>query len=393
MSLVDCSESATSSPKLPPPPVYISSAESATGGESSSLPDLNMKDFIEGASKGKSVADTGILAVVDCEAELDETTSRMRTELNRFVYSSLPGANSKPSSSRSSSVTSHFFRMPPSEGTKKANKTAHAKEQYTTLVGFSEKQLVPLRKCVSCNVAWTTRKTVAQKVSHIKTCSRKAKFSEETLKVLILKELETLPPPEEATKTKGKRKKTQPIEDAPPKTFLEEVVDDAQLQRQKKRKAAVSSSVKSMTETRDVILDKARQLLHPPVRSCPPEISMPPPPSTQAFGQSKLESGPSRFDIGNFDQGPQPTQVFGKSTLAERFVAGSSTAGLFSADDLPSTQVFGASRLGSALRISGPSSCWSETNTSSMVRRCDSAFHCYPYSISLISLIVLKLLL
>lgn len=374
MFLLDCSESATSSPKLPPPPpVYISSAESASG-ESSSLPDFNVKDFIEGASNtGKPLVDTWKRAGAECEAELEETTSRMRTELNRFVYASLPGANSNPISSRSSSVTSHYFVMPPAEETKKASKTAHIKDQYPTLAGFSEKQLVPLRKCVSCNVAWTTRKTVAQKVSHIRTCSRKAKLSDETLKVLILKELEATPP-EETNKSKGKRKKTQQIEDALSKTFLEEVVDDAQVQRLKKRKALVSSSVKSVAETRDDILDKARQLLHPPVRSCPPEISMPPPPSTQAFGVSKLGSTSSRFDMGNLDQGPQPTQAFGKSTLGERFVSGSTTTGLFTADESPSTQVFGASRLGSALRVSGPSSCWSESNTSSMVRRCDSAF-------------------
>ena len=302
-------------------------------------------------SHGKLLAESD--SIGESDDELDETTSRMRSQLNRFAFSKL----TPTPLSRTPSLASCRPPTPPADKIRHADKTSRTKDT-TALVGFSERQLVPLRKCVSCNIAWTTRKTAVQKMSHIRTCARKMKIMDETLKDLISKELDSLPP-EDVPKTKGKRKKAQLSEDTPPKTLLDDVVGDPQVTRVRKRQVTASSSVKDVTETRDVILDKARQLLHQSLDTVPRENALRPPPQTQAFGESRLKN--TLIHISTEIQGPPPTQAFGESSLANRFSARPS---LFSAEP-PATQAFAPSRLGSVLQ---GSSCWAESNSSSTVR-------------------------
>lgn len=60
----------------------------------------------------------------------------------------------------------------------------------TTNYSFTDNQLRPLTRCVACNSGWTTRKSVAKKLQHIRVCQRKNAFSDDTMRLLIQKQLE-----------------------------------------------------------------------------------------------------------------------------------------------------------------------------------------------------------
>ena len=111
---------------------------------------------------------------------------------------------------------------------------------------------------ISCNVndpQIPHRKSTAQKMLHIQSCSRKKALSDETVQVLILQEIENALPVDNATKRKGKGKET-----GEPKTFLENILDDAAPRRKGKR-PEITKTVRNVIETRDVILDRAKAIL------------------------------------------------------------------------------------------------------------------------------------
>lgn len=247
---------------------------------------------------------------------------------------------------------------------------------------FSNSDLGKLRKCVSCELAWTTRKTAPQKLKHIQTCAKKLKLTEETLRHLFRAELDRikrLPPEETQGKGKGKLPEAPP-EPVQPGTLLEEVIDGG-TRKKPGRRPQVVESLKQLHEMRQDILDRAKQLLGGHAKASMPlekdsagplEYS---PPRTQPFGESRLAqrhvpvamldrtqapmyvpdfeaAGPSRqtrHSPGTMsNESPPRTQPFGKSALAKKF--GKARAlGTDSDDDLPRSspraQLFGESSL------------------------------------------------
>ncbi|KAI0677485.1 hypothetical protein C8Q78DRAFT_1002906 [Trametes maxima] len=181
---------------------------------------------------------------------------------------------------------------------------------------FSDLQLARILKCVSCDLAWTTRKTVPQKMKHMQTCAKKNGLSDETVRVLLRKELDSLPPV--ASSSKSKSATPVPPSTPVPETLLEEVLKDAS-KKKPGRRPQVLQTVKSVTETRETILDKARSLLGDSAGSSAPHTtadtpvvhSREAPPATQAFSKShvaatRVPPEPLPADV---------TQVFGPSRL------------------------------------------------------------------------------
>lgn len=174
------------------------------------------------------------------------------------------------------------------------------------LDGFSDADLANLAKCVSCDIRWTTRKGAAQKMTHIKSCAKKRSFSDETVRILILRELENVLPPEHG-KGKGKDK-ALPQAPIARDTIFAGVVQDAAPKKRTKR-AHVLETVKTPADRRESILARAKNIIGREDTHAPDEEQdfAPDPPATQPFGFSNLAR----------KQPAKPSMFFGSSGLSD----------------------------------------------------------------------------
>lgn len=202
-----------------------------------------------------------------------------------------------------------------------------------------DRDLAKVLKCVCCNLAWTTRKSVAQKVKHIQTCSKKHKLDTETVRTLLLSEIANNPDP----KSKGKDIPINEEREEAPRTLLEDAVVNDTTGKKKGRRPPVVETVKNVADTRSDIIARARLLLNdkdhhgdnlgddPKPRRPDHEAEPALPPSTQPFGDSALAHmfqarAPSRppsptqayvpTSTARHSSPPPLTQPFGESTLA-----------------------------------------------------------------------------
>ncbi|OSX60433.1 hypothetical protein POSPLADRAFT_1047872 [Postia placenta MAD-698-R-SB12] len=271
------------------------------------------------------------------------------SKLKQFAYILPPRLSRNPSlalSSRSGSIAS-------TSRPKHPYKKSTPQTAYPFSAEFSDADMTRLRTCVGCECAWTTRKTVAQKLKHIRTCAKKRALTNETITILIRKELDKAPP--------------TTIREEPqiPETLLEDVMQDTGAKRKGKRKQ-VASTVQTLAETRGGILGRAREMLG----NSQPRLSatsndsiassrrahpaMPPP--TQAFGESSL----MRRQVSDGEPVQQiafaSTQVFAPSKLATSQTTtlnNSSPRALGSeaAKMPPPTQAFASSSIGTTTRF------------------------------------------
>ncbi|KAJ3921537.1 hypothetical protein F5877DRAFT_35823 [Lentinula edodes] len=120
---------------------------------------------------------------------------------------------------------------------------------------FNADSISRLLMCVCCNLKWTTRKSVSQKLTHFKTCAKKHGVQDDTLVDLIRKGIMVSP----AVQPKGKGTSIV-VDDASPKTFFDEVMHDA-APKKRTRRQEVKSTVKDIAEMRNAILLKARAIV------------------------------------------------------------------------------------------------------------------------------------
>ncbi|KAF8974449.1 hypothetical protein BDZ97DRAFT_1911630 [Flammula alnicola] len=212
----------------------------------------------------------------------NEDAGPKRLDLSRFAFAN-PAANKK---------TTKLAR----ETTRSAlPSSSKCTDRFATKKGVDldipSSVLAKISRCVCCDVSWTTRKTGIQKVMHIKSCAKKYAFDNETVQLLIRKEIANFIPI--VNPGKGKAKESPPEDSPSKKTYLEEILVDA---APRKRLSAI------ITATTSEDLDLATN----PHESC---------------------SGVAGSD-GDVNM-PSPTQSFGPSALAQLQGATSST--LFSA--------------------------------------------------------------
>ncbi|RDX55689.1 hypothetical protein OH76DRAFT_1478311 [Lentinus brumalis] len=280
-------------------------------------------------------------------------------KISRFAYTDPNAArrtaSKTPSSSGRESSTPEVVSAP-GKAKRVPTPPLHAFAQ-----DFTDADLSRIRRCVSCETSWTVRKSVANKMKHIEVCARKKKLTHETIRVLLRKELNNLPPVASTSKL--------PAVPAPvaPETLLEDALKDAQ--KKKGRRPQVLQTVKAVQETRSNILDRARQLLQDTrntAHSAAAATGMASP--TQVFGMSSIADttqvfGRSRIAVSRVQTGivrtgadiaatsnvSPLTQIFSTSALG----AGTSSAGHASADlePPPATQVFAPSKFANARRV------------------------------------------
>jgi hypothetical protein len=210
------------------------------------------------------------------------------------------------------------------------------------LVGdFSDTELKKLVKCVSCDIAWTARKSGAQKLVHIQTCAKKTGLTDDTVRILIRKELENASNDPGPSRHKGKSLADSSTSRT---TLLEDVVRDAAPKRKGKRKGTVDA-LKSVSETRETILGRARELLGSDTFPDDDIFVV----RTQAFTSTALNTE------------SQPTQAFGRSRLGQQQRPRQSLLEDEGSDGEstlpPATQAFAPSKLGGRL-ATGTSGGW-----------------------------------
>jgi len=179
-------------------------------------------------------------------------------------------------------------------------------------IDVSKSELDKISRCICCNISWTTRKTSAQKLSHIQSCARKHAFNEETVRVLLQKEVSASVPQPEPSALKAT-------------TFLEDLVVDT-APRKKTRRRQVETQLSNTSQTREAILFRAQNLL------------------TNIVSDESAQVGASNSNHLSNGVIPPSTQVFHRSALGQQQVSSKRT--LFSGDDGEPTQPFAESGLG-----------------------------------------------
>ncbi|KAI0335528.1 hypothetical protein GY45DRAFT_1350736 [Cubamyces sp. BRFM 1775] len=235
-------------------------------------------------------------------------------QLARFAYSAPELV--RRTLSKTPSPTERGSLPPEGQGAPKAKRTA----SHRFAGEFADSDLSRLLKCVSCDLAWTTRKTVLQKMKHIQTCSKKNGLTDDTVRTLLRNEIDKLPPVASSSKSA-----TPAPPPSAPETLLEDILKDAG-KKKPGRRPQVLQTVKSVTETRETILDKARTLLQNGGSSRAGSAALTShnsepgceemPPATQVFSRSSIAA--ARTAPVDVHQGVDTTLVFGPSRLAAR---------------------------------------------------------------------------
>ncbi len=280
------------------------------------------------------------------------------SNLARFAYVAPPRSSSFQSlhtiCSARSVEPNNSSEVPPPKPRKFPKATSHRFTQ------FSDADLARLLKCVSCDLTWTARKTVVQKMKHVQTCAKKTRLTDDTIAILIRSELEKTPRVA-SHNSKGKEKATEP-EQVEPQTLLEQAINDGGARKRTKRPQVVET-VKDPAQTRQNILDRARLLLssqfrthkatvtvdsNPQMRGLPDALYQSPP-RTQPFGQSALAQKFRSSALAD----PTPTPIYVPSPAP---IASSSRAEpevhpvLANPSNPPRTQPFGESVLAKGLQ-------------------------------------------
>ncbi|KAF8195733.1 hypothetical protein K438DRAFT_782809 [Mycena galopus ATCC 62051] len=256
---------------------------------------------------------------------------RPTLNIGRFAWN-----NPRPLGPRNSASTLESASSSDSQPKPAAKKTARTASKGAA-EEFSDADLKKLVKCVSCELSWTSRKTGAQKILHIRSCAKKTGLTDDTVRFLIKKELDNTPNEPGPSKRNGKAT----LVPVPRTTLLEDIVRDAGPKRKGKRKEAVDI-LKSVSETRENIRGKARMILgsealsdgedfivHTQAVTASKPAAVQENCATQAFEPSRLGQqhgyrstllGEQDFD--NEPDLPPATQAFAPSKLGGRAATG-----------------------------------------------------------------------
>ncbi|KZW04126.1 hypothetical protein EXIGLDRAFT_828049 [Exidia glandulosa HHB12029] len=268
----------------------------------------------------KATAATEVIVIDDDD---DDMASRMREKLAKFKMPSAP-------LSRKPSATSASIAKGPSASTSSLQSLANDTWQLMTV------EFAKVNTCPGCDTRWTSRKTAAQKISHIRTCTRKRGMAEDTIRTLLRAQVD-------GTVTSNLPSVLGPSAKAQPATYLESIVNETK----KKAGRVAHSSVLPVDKARDDILargsavlriDKSNQDLVPP---------------------SSAKGSPLRA-FSSYDENYPATQALPTSRLATvsslgvlRRTSGASSDEEDESEDLPlATQAFAPSKFALAASTS-----------------------------------------
>jgi hypothetical protein len=275
-----------------------------------------------------------------------------RLDIARFAF----GKNTVPKTAPKLgyALSRHFSHTSTSEENVPATKAPKTKPP-TPLPSFASSfttsQLAALSKCFVCNLAWTVRKTIPVKMSHIKTCGHKNGWLEETIVARMTREIghiSSTTGSDSLQNSKRSKGKGKAVADQTPKTFLEDVVNDgAPKKRRKKARDLEVVTVLKPQDAHAVIMERARALLGPPADTAvSAQEEVDPFPTTQIFPPSKLgTAGPSLGVLGLGMLEDQMTRLPSGDSVASRH----NVIQVGNSDVPPSAQAFPPSALAGKL--------------------------------------------
>ncbi|KAK0242591.1 hypothetical protein EDD85DRAFT_785667 [Armillaria nabsnona] len=286
---------------------------------------------VKSSSEPQSVKKKYTLAILNDSAIFNDSLENEEDDepglnLARFAFAAKP--TRKTSSSTVTSRAESVEALPKPVASKKPLRADRFAEDFT------DAQLGGLLKCICCNISWTTRKTVAQKMKHVQSCAKKNHFTDSAVCSRIHQALKSVDPEDVAPKGKGK---TKGQDSSAPETYFHDVVHDAGPKKRTKR-VDVPGTVKTLVDTRDAILQRAEAII----------------------GHSASSTNHLLLSEED-DHGIVATQRFGLSTLAERMASNDSPMlddPLHSDSDAelyPATQAFGPSKFGAKPSSPSPS--------------------------------------
>ncbi|KAE9386138.1 hypothetical protein BT96DRAFT_949341 [Gymnopus androsaceus JB14] len=221
-----------------------------------SEPEQEAARSVESPSNVIEISDTSVIDISDSSMELPAGLPRCFLDydpeaddpfpslhLSKYPHNSNHPAGSSKRKTAPSSMTrriSNFSTIP-------AKKPVANSMMQCLVDKFPSDSMSRLLVCVCCDVVWTSRKSVPQKLKHIKACAKKQEIDEDTLVGLI--------PP---IQPKGKGKAT--AKDSIPDTLYDKVVQDA-APKKRTRRQEVTGTVKDIGETRDAIMQKAQTVI------------------------------------------------------------------------------------------------------------------------------------
>jgi hypothetical protein len=179
---------------------------------------------------------------------------------------------------------------------------------------------------------------------HVQTCAKKKCLTDETVRVLIRREIDNAVNP---TENRSNSKIVRSGLSEAPVTLLEGVLSD-NAPKKKGKRPQVLSTIQGVTENRHVILDKAQTVLDPPASE---ELDFMP---TQAFAPSKFAQNrnSSRLLIDRSGPGKQNSRL---NCVAATSHGIPSEGGDDDNADAPLTPPFGPSMFGESLPFTNTS--------------------------------------
>ncbi|KAF8591431.1 hypothetical protein K439DRAFT_1626837 [Ramaria rubella] len=243
-------------------------------------------------------------APIDLDASTTELPERVFPGFNlaRFAFDKQASALSKlgPSHPRPPLGTSSSEENIPTARAPKASKTPLP----PFASSFTQSQLAALSKCIVCNLAWTARKTVPVKMTHIKSCARKNGWNNETITTGLTKEIGHLLPlvrndgvRDSKIRRVNERGEMNKDDSYTPKTLLEDVVNEGAAKKRRKRGQDMDFvAVAHPQDAHAAIIQRAKTLLGPPKRF-PDQTQDEANPSTQTFRPSRLGVSGTRVGI------------------------------------------------------------------------------------------------
>ncbi|KAH8106153.1 hypothetical protein BXZ70DRAFT_1037782 [Cristinia sonorae] len=302
----------------------IDADEASETFNDSSLPSFREFIGMRGAQSGVDLSSGGCepesAPVVECDSLSDSSVKVLN--LQRFAFEGPQNLRRAGSStdSRGPSVS----RLEPSnkpQDSSSSNSVRSAASVGHAFTDIPDRDLARVLKCVCCGHKWTARKSIVQRMKHIQTCGKKLKYTNDTMKAMLRKEIENSPP----VKTKSKTKASDVEKEEAPRTLLEDAVVNDATDKRRGRRPLAKETVMSITDTRSDIIARARLLLSdktttgnsPTIESrCKSSEASElaadggesmPHPSTQPFGDSALAR---MFQPRVYSRPPSPTQAY-----------------------------------------------------------------------------------
>ncbi|KAG8821162.1 hypothetical protein FRC17_009909 [Serendipita sp. 399] len=114
---------------------------------------------------------------------------------------------------------------------------------HTKNYSFTDAELGPLLRCVSCDVTWTTRKMVSNKLAHIRSCQKKHELDDDTIRERIQRELDSIQADEVQVLNPKKKRKPAPVQEGGPSSLLEEIAQGVRPKQRRKAKEVVTTVI------------------------------------------------------------------------------------------------------------------------------------------------------